>query len=108
VGLIIEQKLSLGLLSLYLIIKTNPQTLIKELKSQGYGLTTLTAEGMKGNVKLLVMRIKRKDLKDVYTMIKNMHPDAFMSIQNVQSVKGGIMTPKQKIRWNLWGRKKSK
>ncbi|MBD3216149.1 MAG: DUF2179 domain-containing protein [Candidatus Lokiarchaeota archaeon] len=108
VGLVIEQKLSLGLLSLYLIIKDDPQYLVKELKTQGYGLTTLTAEGMKGNVKLLVMIIKRKDLNEVYNLIKSSHPDAFMSVQNVQSVKGAFLGPKQKVRWALLGRKKGK
>jgi len=108
VGLIIEQKLSLGLLSVYLILKENPGPLIKELKSQGYGLTTLTAEGMKGNVKLVVMVIKRKDLNEVYEMIKKLHPDAFMSVQSVQSVKGGILAPKERTRWSLLGRKKFK
>lgn len=51
IGLIVENKLSLGLLSLNLIIRDDPDELIRVLKEKGYGLTTLTAEGIKGNVK---------------------------------------------------------
>ncbi len=45
VGLIVEDKISLGLLSLQLIIRDNPDNLIGLLKENGYSLTTMSAEG---------------------------------------------------------------
>ncbi|MFX1324997.1 MAG: DUF2179 domain-containing protein [Promethearchaeota archaeon] len=106
VGLLVENKLSLGLLSLHLIIREDPDELISTLKENGYGLTTLTAEGTKGNVKLVVMIIKRKNQIAVLELIKKISPNAFVSIENVQSVKGGNFPLSQRTRWYLLKRKK--
>lgn len=106
IGLIVENKLSLGLLSLHLIVRDDPDKLIKILKEKGYGLTTLTAEGIKGNVKLVVMIIKRKNQLAVLEIIKKINPNVFVSIENVQSVKGGKFPLTHKTRWYLLKRKK--
>lgn len=105
-GLIVENKLSLGLLSLHLLVRDEPDDLIKALKEKGYGLTTLTAEGIKGNVKLIVMIIKRKNQFRVLEIVRSVSPNTFISIENVQSVKGGKFPLSQKTRWYLLRRKK--
>lgn len=106
VGLLLENKISLGLLSLQLIIKDNPDVLINTLKEQGYGLTTMTAEGSKGFVKIVVLVIKRKNLRKVLTIVRNVSPKIFVSVEQVQSVKGGNFPQKQKTYWNLFRRRK--
>ncbi|MFX0027225.1 MAG: DUF2179 domain-containing protein [Candidatus Hermodarchaeota archaeon] len=106
VGLLLENKISLGLLSLQLIIKENPDILINTLKEQGYGLTTMTAEGSKGFVKIVVLIIKRKNLRKVLTIIRNINPKIFVSVEQVQSVRGGNFPQKQKTRWYLFRRRK--
>jgi len=108
VGLIVEDKISLGILSLHLILRENPERLIKELRAQGYGLTTLTAESIKGNVKLVVLIIKRKNLSKIMEIIRNFNPNAFISIEQVKSVKGGHFPPRKKTQWDLLRRKKIK
>ena len=106
VGLIIENKISLGLLNLHLIVKDNPDELIRTLKEKGYGLTTMTAEGTKGLVKLVLLIIKRKNLPKVLAIIRNVNPKAFISIEQVSSVKGGNFPPKERLHWYLYRRKK--
>jgi uncharacterized protein YebE (UPF0316 family) len=106
VGLIIEQKISIGLLNLQLIVKENPDELIKVLKEKGYGLTTMTAEGTKGIVRLVLLVIKRKNLPKVLSIIREMSPKAFISIEQVSSVKGGNFPPKRRFHWYLYKRKK--
>lgn len=98
--------MSLGLLSLHLIVRDDPDELIKTLKEKGYGLTTLTAEGIKGNAKLVVVIIKRKNQLGVLEIIKSISPNKLISIENVQSVKGGKFPLTQKTRWYLLRRKK--
>jgi uncharacterized protein YebE (UPF0316 family) len=92
-------------LSLQLIIKDNPDILINTLK-EGYGLTTMTAEGSKGFVKIVVLVIKRKNLRKVLTIIRNVSPKIFVSVEQVQSVRGGNFPQKQKTYWNLFRRRK--
>ncbi len=106
VGLIIEQKISIGLLNLQLIVKENPDELIKALKEKGYGLTTMTAEGTKGIVRLVLLVIKRKNLPKVLSIIRVINPKAFISIEQVSSVKGGNFPPKERLHWQLYKRKK--
>ena len=106
VGLVIEEKLSLGLISIHLIIKDDPELLAKRLKERGFGLTILTAEGVKGNVKLVVLVVKRKNKAKILNIIKETTPNAFISIESVQSVKGGDFPTYGKTRWNLFLRRK--
>jgi uncharacterized protein YebE (UPF0316 family) len=106
IGLIIENKISLGLLSLQLIIRENPEDLINLLKDHGYSITTMTAEGTKGFVKIVYLVIKRKNLPKILSMIRINNPKAFISIEQVKSVSGGNFP--QLKRWELLKRKKVK
>ncbi len=106
VGLIVEGKISLGLLSLQLILRENPEKLINILKEQGYSITTQTAEGPNGLVKIVLIVIKRKNLRTILEVIRSNNPKAFISVEQVKSVSGGNF-PATK-RWDLLKRKKIK
>ncbi|MFX0074643.1 MAG: DUF2179 domain-containing protein [Candidatus Hermodarchaeota archaeon] len=106
IGLIVENKISLGLLSLQLIIRENAESMINILKDQGYSLTTMTAEGTRGFVKIVHLVIKRKSLPKTLDLIRKSNPKAFISIEQVKSVSGGNF-PQMK-RWDILKRKKVK
>jgi uncharacterized protein YebE (UPF0316 family) len=89
IGLIIENKISLGLLSLQLIVRENAEILISILKDQGYSLTTMTAEGTSGIVKIVTLVIKRNTLRKILELVRQNNPKAFISIEQVKSVSGG-------------------
>ncbi len=106
VGLLVEDKISLGLLSLQLIIRENPENLIGLLKENGYSITTMSAEGARGIVKLVLLIIKRKNLPKILELIRQNNPKAFISIEQVKSVRGGNFPSHVKTRWELFNRKK--
>lgn len=108
VGLIVENKISLGYLSLRLILSDNTERLIKSLKDQGYGMISITTEGSNGDVNLIILVIKRKNKLKVLNIIREIAPDAFISIEQVQSVKGGIFSITEKTKWDLLKRQKKK
>ena len=85
VGLVVESKISLGLLSLQLIIRDNPEQMITLLKENGYSLTTMSAEGSKGIVKLVLLIIKRKNLPKILELIRHNNPKVFISIEQVNT-----------------------
>lgn len=91
VGIYIDRKLSIGLLNLQLIITQNPDILLKSLKEAGYGLTVLSTEGYHNT--LIQLIIKRKNFKQVIDIIEQKYENAFISVQQVQSVKGGKFPP---------------
>ena len=63
IGLIIEDKLALGDLQIRVITKKTATELIQYLKKEGYGITSLKAQGARGDVNIFYTIIHRKDLK---------------------------------------------
>jgi uncharacterized protein YebE (UPF0316 family) len=91
VGIMIEEKLSIGLVLLRLITRHDNKELIDYLKSQNYGVTTHDAEGVKGPVKIIFAVIRRKDLHCVVDHINQIHPHTFYSVEDVRSVGEAVM-----------------
>ncbi|WP_321506456.1 DUF2179 domain-containing protein [uncultured Methanoregula sp.] len=90
VGMAIEEKLSLGLTSVRIITKDDPADLMQYLRQHNYGVTSIDAEGGTGKVKMVFTIIKRQDLSHVVGIIKQFHPNAFYSIEEVKSVAEGV------------------
>ena len=90
VGMLIEEKISLGLTSVRIITKEDSSGLVLYLRSQNYGVTTIDAEGVTGQVKIVFSTIKRQDLPHVLDVIRRYHPNAYYSIEDVKSVSEGV------------------
>lgn len=90
VGMALEEKLSLGLTSVRIIVKEDPSELVQFLRSHNYGVTSIDAEGGTGKVKMVFTIIKRQDLQHVVGIIKDFNPNAFYSIEEVKSVAEGV------------------
>jgi uncharacterized protein YebE (UPF0316 family) len=102
IGMAIEEKLSLGLTSVRIISKEDPVDLIKYLRSQNYGVTSIEGEGSSGKVKMVFTIIKRQDLTHVIGIIKDFHPNAFYSIEEVKSVAEGVFPQRNSHRFSRW------
>ena len=96
-GMLLEEKLSIGMVMIRIICKHDASELIKSLQEAEYGVTTHDAEGMKGPVKIIFAVIRREDLHDIVNRIHTIHPHAFYSVEDVRSV-GEAMFPYQKHR----------
>ncbi len=96
-GMLLEEKLSIGMVMIRIICKHDASELIKSLQEAEYGVTTHDAEGMKGPVKIIFAVIRREDLHDILNRIHTIHPHAFYSVEDVRSV-GEAMFPYQKHR----------
>src|SRR5208337_3335860 len=90
VGMAIEEKLSLGLTSVRIITKEDPTSLMQYLRAHDYGVTSIDGEGGTGKVKMVFTIIKRQDLPHVIGIIKEFHPKAFYSVEEVKSVAEGV------------------
>jgi uncharacterized protein YebE (UPF0316 family) len=93
VGMYLEKKLALGMLLVRVITVYVAGELVAELRSAGYGVTSIEAQGATGRAQLIFMVIKRKDLAEVQNIIIKSHPKAFISIEEVQSAGGGVFPP---------------
>lgn len=91
VGIFIEDKLAMGTMAVQIITVKEANQLIEQLKSEGYGVTSLDAMGSTGQqVKIIFTVVKRKELQYVVEFIKQFNPQAFYSIQEVRSINQGV------------------
>jgi uncharacterized protein YebE (UPF0316 family) len=102
VGMAIEERLSLGLTSVRIITKGDPSELMQFLRSQNYGVTSIDGEGGTGKVKMVFTIIKRQDLAHVVSIVKQFHPNAFYSIEEVKSVAEGVFPKRNPRRFFRW------
>jgi uncharacterized protein YebE (UPF0316 family) len=93
IGLLIEEKLAIGVLLVRIITRKEASELVSNLRAANYGVTVIPARGESGVVDVIYTVIHRRDLKAVLDTIKRFNPKAFYSIENVQSVREGIFPP---------------
>lgn len=91
IGIVVEQKISLGSVIVRIIPKYDTTALISYLKERNFGITSVNAEGSRGPVKVVFSIIKRRDIKDFVAIINRFNPHAFYTIEDVRSVHEGII-----------------
>ncbi len=90
IGMMIDEKLSLGLVMLRIIFKKKPDDFIDSLEKNNIGYTVADGEGNSKKVKILFSVLKRSDLKIVYEALSKHNPDAFYTIEDVKTSRQGI------------------
>lgn len=86
VGIVIENKLSIGTELIRIITQQEAPKLVRALKKQKYIVTSDDVEGREGMVKIIYVVIDRHDIPDVVKIIKKYNPHAFYSIEDVKFV----------------------
>lgn len=90
IGMIIEEKLAVGIVQLQIITRADAHKLIEKLKADGYGITHQEAHGAVEEVSIIYSIIKRTDLSRVIEIIRTYNPNAFYSIGDVKFVNKGL------------------
>ena len=86
IGLIIEEKMAMGIVQMQIITRKSANNLITKLKASGYGITYHEAQGATEKVAVIYSIIQRNDIKEVVDIIRNYNPQAFYSIEDVRFV----------------------
>lgn len=89
-GIYIEQKLALGTLVIRIITHKDGRELIDRLRLAGYGVTSVDARGATGRVQIIFTIIRRKDLDNVFAIIKQFDPKAFYAVEDLRSAREGV------------------
>lgn len=89
VGIIIEERLSVGRVMINIILKKDSKKLIKNLIEAGYPVTVSDArsEVEKKDVKIIFSIIKKSKAPDFLKILRKTNPLAFYSIENVRSAR---------------------
>jgi uncharacterized protein YebE (UPF0316 family) len=95
VGMIIEEKLAMGIQMIRIFTSENGMDLVKTLNSNGFGATTIEAHGAKEKVYLVFSIVHRNELEKVLDVINEFNPRAFFTIEDVKIVNEGIFNPRK-------------
>jgi uncharacterized protein YebE (UPF0316 family) len=95
VGLVIEERLSIGMVIMRIITTDETSEEIAGfLQAEQYGTTCLDAKGARGGVRMIISLVNRDDLPRITRHIEETNPDAFFSIEDVRYVNQGVFRPK--------------
>ena len=86
VGMLLDEKLAIGHESIRVITRVDATLLADALRADGYGVTTVRASGMHGEVGILYVVVNRKNQKRALQIIRQYNPNAFVTIQNIHYV----------------------
>jgi uncharacterized protein YebE (UPF0316 family) len=96
VGLVIEERLSIGMVILRIITTEESEEQITSfLAQENCGVTRLDAQGSRGNVKMIITLVNRSDVPRITDFIRTVNSRAFFSIEDVRYVNEGVFRPQE-------------
>jgi uncharacterized protein YebE (UPF0316 family) len=95
VGMLIEERLAVGVQMIRVITPMGGLDLVQTLNAKGFGATCVEASGAKDKVHLIYTIVQRNDLKNALEIINSFNPKAFYSIEDIRSTNEGIFPPKK-------------
>lgn len=93
IGIVVEEKIALGVELIRIITRKEATDLINTLRERGYGITYITAEGSQGEVGIIYSVIKRSDLKEFVDFMNRYNPNAFYTIEDIRFVNKEVFRP---------------
>ncbi|MGD0712027.1 MAG: DUF2179 domain-containing protein [Bacteroidales bacterium] len=91
IGMILEEKISIGSVMIRVVPKSDTSELVDMLRAQNYGITVVDAEGSHGNVKIIFSVVKRDNIPGFVSIINRYNPQAFYTVEDVRSVNEGVL-----------------
>ncbi|MDO8874053.1 MAG: DUF5698 domain-containing protein [Methanoregula sp.] len=89
-GMEIEKMISLGHVIVRLITPADPQPLITELVTLGYGMTRIEASGsFSHTVAIIFMIVPRSELGRLLVVLSRNYPDVLYTVEDVRNIKEG-------------------
>ena len=91
VGSWLEEKLAIGTLTVQVITMTRPLELTMHLRQQGFGVTVWEGQGREGIRHILNIILPRKNLSKLTQEVDQWDFQAFVTIFDTRSTKGGVL-----------------
>lgn len=95
VGMIIEEKLAMGILMIRVFAHERGPELVQTLNVNGYGATVVEAHGARERVDLIYTIVQRNELAKVLGVVQEFNSKLFYTVEDVKSVNEGIFSPRR-------------
>lgn len=89
VGITIERALAYGLATVRVVSRHAGVEIAEGLREQGYGVTEFGGYGKEGRVEFLHSVVHRSHLDEVLRIVDGHDPDAFVTVEEPQVLRGG-------------------
>lgn len=99
-GILIDQKLAIGTLTVQITTHRDATSLVEGLRAEGYGVTKIDGRGATGPVAVVATVVPRKELANVEAVIERFDPTAFYAVHDLQTAAEGV-APKRAERGAL-------
>ena len=90
IGQTIERRLTLGTVIVRVITPDDGSALCRQLHEKGFGFTAVPGHGAAGPVQIIFTVVRRQHLQHVLSLIGEVLPDAFYSIEEVASSRATV------------------
>lgn len=99
IGSFIEQKLAFGMLNVQIITDVeSAQKIADALREDGFGVTTMDAQGRAEVRKILMVLANRYGSEKITDKVKAIDEDAVIVFNDINSLSGGFMKKRRQIR----------
>lgn len=85
-GMLIEEKMQMGIQIFRVITNHDPTLLLEKLRESGFRVTAINAEGSFGAVRILFMVARRRRWKELSELVTEYAPNSFYSVEDVKYV----------------------
>ncbi|RPI03786.1 MAG: DUF2179 domain-containing protein [Calditrichaeota bacterium] len=83
VGMLIENRLAMGVSLLRIITALEATELVTYMRKIGYVVTEIVGHGNRGEVRILLTIVKRREIAHLVEIIRQYNPSAFYTIEDV-------------------------
>jgi len=90
VGMSIENRMAIGHIHMTIFSPMAGPRIADALRNDGYAVTEISGRGLSGMVSVLHIAVLRKKVGDVEKIVHEMDKDAFVTAQDVRSIRRGF------------------
>jgi uncharacterized protein YebE (UPF0316 family) len=95
IGMIVEEKLAIGLMMVRVVTAKETSGLVKDLQNANYGVTCVDAFGSAGKVQIVYTIAERNDVQQIIDIIYKFSTDAFYSVEDIRYANHGVFPEKK-------------
>jgi len=95
IGIVLAEKMSLGVVLVRIMTHESADALIQSLKAGEYGVTSMDGRGAFGPMKMIFTIVRRHRVDDVLAIIQLHNPNAFYAVEEIDQVSTGKLAPRK-------------
>jgi uncharacterized protein YebE (UPF0316 family) len=88
-GQVIEARFVTAFMTVNVIVPGRAREIAEHLRTRGFGVTETIGEGASGVVTMLRSVVKRQDVSDLLHIVRQEHPNAFVTVEEARAVQRG-------------------